>query len=377
MGVRMARGIVEFDPCTWDRLVGDRNFYQSHGWLYALEIQHGQRGVIAAEDSSGLVGALPIWTGDEDSSELFHLPSLFDDLPGPWDGTFLWLGAHRGVSNVPVVAHGRPDVGGELLERARVEAARAGGAGVIMAYVPLDAATWLAGQHPAATAVLHSAESLLDVPPNGFAGHLARLRKRDRVKQRTDLQRFTAGNEVTWAPLAGSPLDDVVDLIAQNRARYGSDDGPAVVADAFEAQQRSGVLDRGVVARCHRDGRTVAVLVCYGFRSYLYARYFGFDYASFEPDAEYFALSYGLALDYAARQGYRRYHLATSALEVKVRRGARLVPQAAVVVPAGAPWLSATAVTAHNDRFAAWFDQTFGHRLGPTDWRRWKVTSHQ
>jgi predicted N-acyltransferase len=372
--IKMATSIVDFIPEEWDRVVDDQNFYQSHAWLRGLEYLWGSRGIIAGRVGSELVGALPIWAGEHDTPGLFHLSSMFGDVPGQWKARFLWLGSHRGVSNGLIVAPGNIAVLGELLDYAWSTAARAGLAGVVMPYVPIGKAVALAAHHPAAHVLLHSAEAEMVVPPDGFAGHLATLCRRDRIKQRAELRQFhSTGNSVTWTPLTGAVVAQAADLITQNRARYGSGQGREWMNRSFAAQERSGVLGQATAGLCRREGRTIAIMVCYRFRSRLYARYFGFDYATTKPRHEYFVLSYSMALDYAARQGFRRYHLATSALDVKIRRGADLIPQAAVVLPVTDWWLAPEAVRGHNHRFAARFHIRFGHRLGCLDWRRWHI----
>ena len=372
--IRMATSVADFTQEEWDRVVDDQNFYQSHAWLRGLEYLWGSHGVIAGRVGSELVGALPIWAGEHNTPGLFHLASMFGDVPGEWEARFLWLGSHRGVSNGLVVSPDNLAVLGELLDYARSTAARAGLAGVVMPYVPIGKAVVLAVHHPAAHVLLHSAEAEMVVPPDGFAGHLAALCSRDRIKQRAELRQFhSAGNSVTWSPLRGAVVAQAADLITQNRARYGSAPGREWMSRSFAAQERSGVLGQATAGVCRREGRTVAIMVCYRFRSSLYARYFGFDYATAKPRHEYFVLVYSMALDFAARQGFHRYHLATSALDVKARRGADLVPQAAVVLPVTDRWPAPEAVRTHNHRFAARFHLRFGHRVGCLDWRRWHI----
>jgi predicted N-acyltransferase len=372
--IRMAASVTDFTKDEWDRLVDDQNFYQSHAWLRGLEYLWGSCGIIVGRVENELVGALPIWAGEHDTPGLFHLPFMFGDVPGEWKARFLWLGSHRGVSNGLVVSPDNIAVLGELLDYARSTAARAGLAGVVMPYVPIGKAVVLAAHHPAAHVLLHSAEAEMVVPPDGFAGHLAVLCSRDRVKQRAELCKFhSAGNSVTWSRLTGVLVAEAADLIAQNRARYGSGQGREWMSRSFAAQKRSGVLGQATAGLCHRAGHTVAIVVGYRFRSSLYARYFGFDYATAKPRHEYFVLTYSIALDFAGRQGFHRYHLGTSALDVKARRGAGLIPQAAVVLPVTDRWPAHEAVRAHNRRFATRFHERFGHRVGCLDWRRWHI----
>src|SRR5262249_43388855 len=154
--------------------------------------------------------------------------------------------------------------------------------------------------------LLHSARAEMEVPPGGLLEYLEAAHKHDRANRRAELRKFyAAGNTVSWGPLTDQVTADVAELIAQNRARYGSQDGAAWIERSFAAQRRSGVLGDAIVGMCRRDGRQVAALVCFAFRRQLYARYFGFDYARARPAHEYFALSYGLAVDFAAQQGFR------------------------------------------------------------------------
>ncbi|WP_160150426.1 peptidogalycan biosysnthesis protein [Nonomuraea solani] len=375
--MRTVESITELQPAEWDRLVTDDNFYHSHSWLLSLEYLHGPHLIVVACQKGELVGALPVWGGEHGEPGLFDLPDQFSDVPGEWDSHFLWLGAHRSVSNGLLVStHARrPDaVLRALLDHAHGLAAERRLAGVVMPYVPAPAADELASSHPEAYALLHSADAEMEVPPGGLGEWLEGLSRKDRLKRRAELRKFhAAGNTVTWVPVDDPVAGDAARLIAQNRSRYGSDQGADWMHRSFDAQRRSGVLDQAIAGVCRRDGRTIAVLVCYGFRGHLYARYFGFDYAAARPASEYHVLVYSLALDFAAQHEFHHYHLSTSALDIKARRGAVLTPQAAVVAPTENEWPPEKAVETHNERYATTFWRRFQHRRDAisSHWNRW------
>lgn len=363
--------VAETAEDEWDRLVGSDNFFHSHSWLTGLEHLFGRGRAVVASEGGRLVGVLPTWSGEHGRPGLFSLPTMFAGLPGPWHGRFLWLGAHRCVSNGlatsgPVAAHA-------LLEHVRQAASRRRLAGVVLPYVPVPG-NLFEPAHPLAHAVLHSAQADMAVPPGGLAEYLDLLPRDDRNRRRAELRKFdSAGNTVSWEPVAGRVAEDAARLIAQNRSRYGNHQGADLIRRSFAAQRRGGVLNQAVAGVCRRRGRMVAVLVCYRHRRHLYARYAGFDYAAADPALEYLVLVYCLALDFAAANGFTHYHLSTSALEIKARRGATLAPLAAFVLQTAGDRLDPASVRAHNERFVACYQQRFGHRphvLGP-GWDHW------
>lgn len=371
ISTRVVDSVTETAEGEWDRLVDSDNFFHSHAWLTGLEHLFGRGRAVVASEGGRLVGVLPTWPGEHGTPGLFSLADMFDGLPGPWRGRFMWLGAHRCVSNR--LAASGPFAVHALLEHVRQTAARYRLAGAVLPYVPVPE-DWFGPAHPLARAVLHSAQADMAVPPGGLAEYLDLLNRDDRNRRRAELRKFhSAGNTVSWEPVAGRVAEDAARLIAQNRSRYGSHQGADLMRRSFAAQRRSGVLNQAVAGVCRRRGRMVAVLVCYRYRGHLYARYAGFDYAAADPALEYLVLVYCLALDFAAANGFTHYHLSTSALEIKARRGATLTPLAALVVPTAGDWLDRASVQAHNERFVACHQERFGHRphvLGPA-WAHW------
>ncbi|GAA2598397.1 peptidogalycan biosysnthesis protein [Streptomyces axinellae] len=368
----------EVPPHVWDALVGPDNFYQSHRWLRGVELAHGPDPVLTAWDGNRLVGAVPTWPGEGNEPGLFSLPEMFPDLDTSWSPRYLWLGTRRSVYNELLCARGpiRAEVLQQLLHGALAMAERDGRDGVVLPYLAGDDARELAHLHPRARALLHDADANIDISVGGVAEQLHHASRRDRARRRAELRApGRTGTTLTWLPLDEGAESEAARLIAQNRQRYGSSAGQEWMDRSFAAQEESGALGRAVGCFALRDGHPLAVTVCYAHHDRLYARYFGFDYAHAKPSGEYFALNYGALIDYAAACGFRRVRLAVSAQQVKVRRGARLAPLAAVVLPAEGEVRTEEAVAAHNHHTVGRWRELCGSRpqaMG-TEWDAWET----
>ncbi|SDT83164.1 hypothetical protein SAMN05216371_7977 [Streptomyces sp. TLI_053] len=367
------------DAAAWERLVGADNFYGSHRWVRSTHLASGADPVVTASVSGDLLGVLPTWPGEGGEDAMFSLSGI---LPGSLPGTVagrgehLWLGTRRAVCNELVCVRGpqRRPVLRALLNRALDLAADRGADGVVMPYLAGADALELAAAHPRARALLHSADTYLPVPPGGAGELTARADQHSRTRRRSEMRAFQRTGTVIKTV---RPTEDIVAriayLIAQNRARHGGSGGPQVVLDALNAQRATGLLDDAVAFLGLRGTELVAATVCYEHGDRLYARYFGYDYARTAPTNEYFLLTYHAPLDYAAECGFRRYRTAISAWDVKVRRGARLTPLAAVVLPVHGAVCTPARQREHNIAAAGrWRELARTHPLamGP-EWACW------
>ncbi|MEU2718767.1 hypothetical protein [Streptomyces sp. NPDC007205] len=375
--VGVGPGLADADSGQWDRLIGPDNFYNSHAWLHALELAHGDTSVITATSGGTLLGALPVWPGENATSGLFHLPSLFPALDTEWSPDYLWLGARRSVYNELICTRNeaRPRILKALLEEALRAARDRGRAGIVMPYLAGDDARELACAHPRARVLLHDADASIDIPVGGFSEHLTHMSRRDRHLRRAELRTCErSGTIIKWMPLSGDAMQAAADLVTQNRARHGGTADIGWMRRSLTAQRISGVLRRAIGCFGIRDGRPVAVTICYAHHDRLFARYYGFDYRATQPAGEYFVLSYCAPIDYAATCGFRRYRLAVSAQQLKVRRGASLAPLAAVVLPAHGTACGGEEAAAYNAATARhWREVCQGrpHAMGP-EWDVWE-----
>ncbi|MFE7588548.1 GNAT family N-acetyltransferase [Kitasatospora sp. NPDC057512] len=356
IGAAVLSSPAQADPAQWDRLIGPDNFYNSNAWVRALELAHGDTGVVTAASGGRLLGALPVWPGENDGPGLFHLPTLFPDLAAALPSRWLWLGARRSTYNELVRTRGedRDRTLEVLLEEALRLARDHGLAGVVTPYLASDDAREIARRHPRASVLLHDADANVAVPAGGYTEHLARMSQPDRTHRRAERRTCDrGGTAVVWRPLArGEAARQAAALVTQTRARHGGTADPAWMLRSFEAQATTGVLDRAVGCFAVRDDRPVAVTVCYAHQDRLYARYFGFDYRTAQPQGEYFVLCYQAPVDYAAAGGFHRYRLAVSAWQIKIRQGAVLSPLAAVVLPLHGRLCDRRTAARHNARTA-------------------------
>ncbi len=333
LGVRLEGSIAQYDPHEWDALVSDSNFYNSHGWISGLEQSLGPSEILSVSGPNGLLSACALWEGDK-HSPLFHAPSLFEGMEGPWDKPFLWGGARRSTHNEPVCGRGpRRGEALRLLLRAGIDcAAERAYAGFIMPYMPVREAIEMAQGEPRVRILLHDAEANQPVFKGGFQEAIANFKKRNRVNARAEWRAFEKlGNIVLWQRLTPDLEESVASLIAANRQKYGASQGCEWMRRLFRGQRDSRVIKAAVVALAMNGDRITAATVFYRFGRVLHPRFFGCDYSWPDNDFRYFVLSYYAATDYAADQGIDRIQLSIAALDAKIKRGAKINPLVAVV----------------------------------------------
>ncbi|WP_411140441.1 peptidogalycan biosysnthesis protein [Streptomyces sp. x-80] len=378
--LRVIPSLGRIGPGQWDTLVGPDNFYNSHRWLRGLELAFGSADIVTAFRDGTLLGALPTWPGEGDAPGLFCLPQMFPDVAVDRSADYLWLGARRSVFNELLCVRGE-------LRRATLDALLRGAlrladshaaAGVVMPYLSADDARELALLHPRARVLLHDADANMDVPVGGFAEYQARSSQRARTRRRAELRACArSGTEIAWLPLDRQNTRHAAHLVTQNRARYGGTTDVGRMERSFAAQLASGALRRAVACFGVRNGRPVAVTICYTHYDRLYARYYGFDYQRARPACEYFVLTYCAPLDYAATCGFRRYRMAVSAPDIKVRRGAALAPLAAVLLPLDTAVCTPEHAAAVNARTARRWRGRYPTRPWATgsEWDIWDAVS--
>lgn len=369
--VRWCSSLDGISSLAWDALVETDDLYACYAWLRHLEYAAGPAPVLTCSMGGELLGALPVWEGEGNAPGLFHLPDFFPGLAGPWRRRFRWLGTRRSVHNTVACTSGmhRAPVMTQLLGAVVADAEADGAAGVIMPYMPVAAAEELAANHPDARVVLHAAEAVIDIPADGIDGIRRRVGHHNRKRRRQELHAFArTGHTLERADITASVVEDAAVLIANNRRKYGSDQGPEWLHRVFDAQRRTGLLDHAVALLCRRSERVSAVAICYRRGGGLHGRYFGADCTEDNRLGKvYFVLICHAPVEYAIRAGLHRVHLSTSSLEAKVRRGATLEPLAAVMVLCGGSPMR-SAVQRYNRRFADEYRRRFAaypSALGP------------
>jgi hypothetical protein len=361
--VRWCSSLDGVSAVAWDALAEADDLYACYAWLRHLEYAAGPVPVLTCWMDGELLGALPVWEGERDTPGLFHLPDFFPGLAGPWQRRFRWLGTRRSVHNTVVCTSGahRATAMTQLLDAVVADAEAGGKAGVIMPYMPVAAATELAADRPDARVVLHAAEAVIEIPADGIDGIHRRIGRHNRKRRRQELRAFAqAGHTVEWVDITASVVEDAAVLIANNRRRYGSDQGSEWLHRVFEAQRRTGLLDHAVALLCRRSEHLSATVICYRHGGGLHVRYFGDDGTEDNRLGRvYFVVGCHSPMEYAFRVGLRRVHLSTSSLEAKVRRGATLEPLAAVLLLCNGDPPARSAVQRHNRRVADEYRRRF------------------
>ncbi|MEV5650497.1 peptidogalycan biosysnthesis protein [Nocardia sp. NPDC052254] len=359
------------DAVEWDDLVGPGDLFCSHAWLRHLDEAATAQQVVTVRAEGRLIGAAPLWDGESEPG-LFHLPSFFPGLPGPWQHPFVWLGARRSVRNGLICVRGprRAPTLSQLLNGGREHAKENGRAGVILPYLPVDAATELARAHPGAQVLLHSADAVIAVPEHGTAELVANASGHNRKRRRRELREFaSAGFSLEWVDPTPEVIAAIVPLITATRRRYGSRQGDEWLHRVFAAQRRVGLLEDAKVLLCRRNNALATVAVCYRHGDSLHGRYFGADETRSRDGYPYFVTTCYAPIDYAAQQRLPRLFLSTSSLEAKIRRGATIEPLAAVVVLADGELDIARAATHNSELARAYLDRFTGYSASlSSDW---------
>jgi len=361
--------IGHVDRHEWDALVSDQDFFNSHGWLASLDYALGEGDVFTLYGNAGLLGGSALWDGEKQPG-LFYLPDYFPGLDGPWQEPFLWVGARRSTHNEIPCVRGRRR--GEILSTIAKTLAhlakRRGYYAAIVPYMPLSQALEVAKSYPHARVIMHSAEATLAVPVGGLDSQLQLQRSHHRVRAKAELTAFSRlGNRVEWCQLDESLLESATELIANNREKYGSHQGPDWMRRIFDGQKKSSVIGAAVAAVAKRGDEISGVTIFYRFGDTLHARYYGSNYQISDNDFRYFVLTYYHSLDYAAKNGIRECRLSISALGAKALRGAAIEPLAALLLFENTPPVSARECDNYNQHFYQHYEQQHGSHLTP-DW---------
>ncbi|OSL74978.1 hypothetical protein EAXG_01510 [Escherichia coli TA054] len=353
----------------WDSLVTDHNFFNSHGWLAALDYSLGEGEIFTLYGSAELLGGCALW-GGENQPGLFYLPDFFSGLEGPWQQPFMWAGARRSTHNeIPCIRGTRRANTLFAIANGLAQLAKHRGYyATVIPYMPLRQALEVAQLYPHARVLMHSAEASLTVPAGGLDSQLRQLRCRPRARVRAEMAAFIrSGNTVEWCDLDERLLNQAAELIANNRKKYGSHQEADWMRRIFDGQKKSSIISTAIAAVARRDNQIVGITIFYRRGDSLHARYYGSDYQTDDNDYRYFVLSYYLSLDYAAKSGISECRFSISALAAKAQRGAKIEPLAALLLFENIPPLSTNACEYYNHLFYQRYLQQHGTHL-TSDW---------
>ncbi len=195
--------------------------------------------------------------------------------------------------------------------------------------------------------------------------------RQPRRNARYELNRFRQmGGEFSIVPTKYIE-DEIVNLVMQNKIRYGGISDREKVRNLLSVQTR--IFDDHMLSFCsRRNGRLVAAANMIASHGGLYGRSFGFDYEQGSRHMEYFTLVYYEPFRYCVEHGLTWFHAGPQAYEVKIRRGLHLIPLWTLFLPA-VPAAPAQQLlvqrwnTAERERWRCWFSKIMRQPL-PPDW---------
>jgi hypothetical protein len=210
-----------------------------------------------------------------------------------------------------------------------------------------------------------------------FATLLATFARKQRKNMQRELRLFEAGSGQVYLEAPGDSLDELADLVVQNRVRHAGAAEREKVREMLYAQLEV-FGERVLTLGTRRQGHLVAAITLLASHGGLYARSFGCAYADrgMRP-MEYFTLGYYAPFRYALEHGLHWYHAGPQAYEAKVRRGLELVPLWTVFLPHDPPTARQLAMVqrwnnAVDAQWQNWFSATTGHPL-PASWHALNV----
>lgn len=324
---RHLASIGDIERGTWDSLVPASCFYQSHGWLGGQERPDFATATYTVVSSgSRLLAATPSY--DFPAENAPPLP------PVAADREVLRVGTRTGYHNEFLLAGTEAeqrDALAELVEGLADHAARLGRDALLFDFLTTDSLRLLAGLFPV-RAQLRSAEAVVHNEEGTFESY-RRLLGRNVRKRDYEVRKFEqAGLRLETAPLSEC-VDELAPLIGQTMDRYDASLDLAEIRTflTVQAEHLDGLST--VFRVVDEDGGLVGGHVSFAWREMLYARVAGFDYTRTRDAYEYFNAVYYGPLRHMEQHGLGALHLGLSAVEAKVRRGARLHPVWAAVLP--------------------------------------------
>ncbi|KPC82979.1 GNAT family N-acetyltransferase [Streptomyces sp. NRRL S-4] len=323
---RHLASIGEIDRATWDSLAPASCFYLSHGWLAGQERpDFATAAYTVVSSGSGLLAATPSY--DFPAENAPPLP------PVAADREVLRVGTRTGYHNEFLLAGTEAEQRSALAELVEGLADHAAGLGrdaLLFDFLTTDSLRLLAGLFPV-RAQLRSAEAVVHNEGGTFESY-RRLLGRNVRKRDYEVRKFErAGLRLETAPLSAC-VDELAPLIGQTMDRYDASLDLAEIRTFLKAQAEH--LDglSTVFRVVDEEGGLVGGHVAFAWREMLYARVAGFDYTRTKDAYEYFNAVYYGPLRHMERHGLNALHLGLSAVEAKVRRGARLHPVWAAVL---------------------------------------------
>lgn len=326
-----ADSIYVFDDKEWNSLAANSSFMVSYGWLAASErIRNIQPRYLAIKLDGHLVGALPCYIDTYGTHSRYQPSSVLSTLPPGGKNPWIIGGSPAGYENSMLVAaelHAgeRAEVLRALLTAAAELCGPAGAPGVALGYVSSRDADLLRTVHDAWTGHAGAPSAVIDLPPGGFDGYVAKLSASRRIMVRREMRVFNeAGYRYRIGRLSGG-VTMAARLFAQLEHKHGSEIDVDVIQRSL-LRQVSTLDDRSFLVTCERAGIVVGCCLLFVWDNRLYTRSAGFDYERLAGAFEYFNLVIYRSVELAYQLGCDSLHLGMGSNDAKTARGAALRP---------------------------------------------------
>jgi uncharacterized protein len=332
--VRTTDSLAGVTRHEWDGLVDDDGFYLSHDWLRYVETEPYERSrYLLSPDSGVLAGALVLnWV--RDAFTVRYRGEHFADLLGI-EGRTLIAGGSRGYRSTLLLAPSgasRAETLAALLRAALAVAREDGCAGIVLPFLTTPALAEVAGVARMRAAFDIPEAEITGVGPS-LDAYAERAPRRVRGRIRADRARFARAGWVVRERRLDECWPDTARLLYLLQRKHGHAERTLRDFEESMAGQARDLADRSAVFTCEDDRGIAGMVVCYRWRTTLYARVAGFDYDRLRHGHEYFNVVLYGPLQYVAREGMSRLHLGPGSWEAKGYRGAVLRPLWSAFIP--------------------------------------------
>ena len=327
----------------WNRIAPSGNLYQSYRWLRASEIISPSpvRYHCAWQSStSTLVGCLPAYQylpGGNPAYDPRNRFVLSNATVDQWYPHQI-LGARSGYLQQPSIA---PELHtNERIQvfRKLIDAAHRSTAEVTSVSIP-----FLTEQaRPLVTAcvpehwsmVAEGANTVLDVPPDGFDGYLRARSNKRRAQIRRERRVFAECGITIQEHRLRDRLAVVAETAVSTQQHHGSTITVKRMTSALEAQAEW-LDDASLVLQARHGNDTVGAALFFRHGDDLFLRTIGFDRSNVltRNAFTYFNLAFYEPIARCAPLGIRRIWLGPGSLDTKIRRGARECSLFSAVLP--------------------------------------------
>jgi predicted N-acyltransferase len=331
--IQTTERLADIAQPDWDALVGADGFYLSYDWLSYVESEQVELPRYLLDVDAGTVrGALTLY-------RVLNAPNIkyraehFRELLGVAGDTLL-AGACRGYRSRLLLPPGpsRTETLAALLEAARAQAGAEGCAGIVLPFMSTRDLLEVARLAPV-RAAFEMPEAEIGDCGQGLDAYTGRMRAKVRERIRSDRARF---DRAGWSVRERNLDDcwrDAARLLDSLERKHGHTHRTIAQLEHQVAGQAKHLADRSVAFTCEDDNGIAGLVVCYRWRSALYARLAGFDYDVVRGGREYFnTVIYG-PIEYAATAEVDYLHLGPGSWEAKGYRGARLRPLWSAFIP--------------------------------------------